>query len=574
MRKKLFGIFMVILFFGVTITGYISYNFTKKIILKNTQDNLKTECKLLEDSFKANSGELDLFVKNMGAIINKRITIINKDGLVLGESETKEKNIENHSDRPEIIDALKSGEGFSTRHSETEDQTMYYYARRVEKDGLVYILRLSVQVNVIENMLLEYLKLLLIAAIAGAIICTVLVYLYVNIITKPIRMLTRLSTTIALGQYEKRISITSKDEIGQLGHAFNIMAKRLQETITELSDKQSKLISILTSMDDGVIVIDNTEKILLINSAAQKLFESVDDLTGKYFIEATRNKEIHELVNAIPDEDVEITINHPIIKYLRIRTKRVINSNENLGVMLFIQDITKIKSLEQMRSDFVANVSHELKSPLTSLKGCAETLKYVEDKPTRDKFLDIIYIESERLTRLINDILTLSDLENKESLINFEKINVNKAAEEIFYIMEPAANSKEISIKLELESKEIFIYGDRDKFKQMMINLVDNGIKYTNKGGKVKIKTLKLDKRVKIIITDNGIGIPKKNISRLFERFYRVDKGRSREMGGTGLGLAIVKHIVQLFDGKISVESSIGNGTSFILDFPSGETDL
>jgi two-component system phosphate regulon sensor histidine kinase PhoR len=279
-------------------------------------------------------------------------------------------------------------------------------------------------------------------------------------------------------------------------------------------------------------------------------------------------------VKAFGNEEIEIAIDFPTKKYLRIKATRVINFNKNLGVMLFIQDITKIKSLEQIRSDFVANVSHELKSPLTSIKGFAETLKYVEDKPTREKFLDIIYIESERLTRLINDILILSELENTESYINFEKLDVNKSIEEIFYIMEPAAKGKNINIKLELETNPITIYGDRDKFKQMMINLVDNGIKYTNAEGLVTIKTLYSDKRVKIAIKDNGIGIPKKNIERLFERFYRVDKGRSREMGGTGLGLAIVKHIVYLFNGEINVESSVGHGTSFTLDFPSGETNL
>ncbi len=574
MRKKLLIIFMAILFFGVVTTGYVSYSFTKDIILNNIKENLKSECRLLEDNFINYNGNYDVFAKNIKNFINKRVTIIQANGKVLGESDSNQINLENHSNRPEIIQALKNGEGSSTRYSRTEKETMYYYAYKVEKDGLPYVLRLSVQVNEIRNIQKNYLNLLLLTTAIGIIICAIIVYFYVNIITKPIRMLTKLSTTIALGQYEKRINITSKDEIGELGHAFNIMARRLEETITDLSDKQNKLISILASMDDGVIVIDNNEKILIINAAAQKLFELEGDQTGKYFIEVTRNKEIHEIVNMIPDEDVEIIINQPTKKYLRIKATRVINYNENLGAMLFIQDITKIKSLEKMRSDFVANVSHELKSPLTSIKGFAETLKYVEDKPTREKFLDIIYIESERLTRLINDILTLSELENKDTSINFEKIDVNKSIEEIFYIMEPAANGKNINIKLELEANQITIYGDRDKFKQMMINLVDNGIKYTNFGGLVTIKTLNFNKRVKIAITDNGIGIPKKNIARLFERFYRVDKGRSREMGGTGLGLAIVKHIVYLFNGEINVESSVGHGTSFILDFPSGETSL
>lgn len=573
MGKKLFAIFIVILFLGVTITGFISYNFMKESIIKNIQDNLKNESILVEDSFKNYNGDYGIFARKVGTLINKRVTIIRNDGLVIGESITTDKNMENHSKRPEFIDALKTGEGTAIRYSKTEDQTMIYFARRVELNGSVFVIRLSVHINEIKNMQLTYLKSLFWTTAIGVIVCTVLVYFYVNMITNPIRMLTRLATTISLGQYEKRINVTSRDEIGQLGHAFNLMARRLQETITDLSDKQSKLISILASMDDGVIVIDNNEKILIINSAAQKIFKLEGDPTGKYFIEVIRNKEIYEIIKTIPDDEEEIVINHPVKKYFSIKATRVVNYNENLGVMLFIQDVTKIKALEQMRSDFVANVSHELKSPLTSIKGFAETLKYVEDKPTRDKFLDIIYIESERLSRLINDILTLSELENKDSSVNFEKIDINKSIEEIYYIMEPAANGKNIKIKLEFGTDGIIIYGDRDKFKQMMINLVDNSIKYTNSGGQVTINTSRSSGRIRIVVSDNGIGIPQKNIPRLFERFYRVDKGRSREMGGTGLGLAIVKHIVNLLNGHINVESSVGQGTSFILDFPVGGTN-
>jgi two-component system phosphate regulon sensor histidine kinase PhoR len=324
-------------------------------------------------------------------------------------------------------------------------------------------------------------------------------------------------------------------------------------------------------MDDGVIVVDNNEKIILINSAAQKLFNLNGEMMGKYFIEAIRNSEIHAMIKIIPEDEVEIELPNLNIRYLRIKATRVVNYNENLGVMLFIQDITKIRALEQMRTDFVANVSHELKSPLTSIKGFAETLKFVEDKPTREKFLDIINIESERLTRLINDILTLSEIESKDYSFNFEKINVNKFVEEIFYIKEPNAKDKDIKLSYNYENSNIYIYGDGDKFRQMLINLIDNAIKYTNNGGTVKITTRKANDIIDILVEDNGIGIPRDKIPRLFERFYRVDRGRSREMGGTGLGLAIVKHIVHMFCGEIKVESQVGKGSTFTLSFTSGE---
>jgi two-component system, OmpR family, phosphate regulon sensor histidine kinase PhoR len=349
----------------------------------------------------------------------------------------------------------------------------------------------------------------------------------------------------------------------------------------DLADQQNKLVSILTSMDDGVIVLDKNEKIILMNPAAKRLFEINNDVIGKYFIEAIRNYDFENIIQNKPDEDVEITVNGQLqdkgqtSKNFRIRTTKVVSNDvkhENELVLLVVQDITKIKALEEMRTDFVANVSHELKTPLTSIKGFAETLKMVDDKETKDKFLDIINVEAERLTRLINDILTLSEIESKGYSVNRIKININSIIMDVFHIMEPVARNKNIALSYESNDdgsdNGLFIQGDKDKFKQMMINLVDNAIKYTNNNGTVKIKTLNEAGDAIILVEDNGIGIPREHISRLFERFYRVDKARSRSMGGTGLGLAIVKHILILFNGSIEVKSEVGKGTTFTIFLP------
>lgn len=576
MRKKLFAYFMLILFFGVVITGYLSYRLTKRLIFINITTDLKSDSILIEEYIK-NSGEnpdYNGIAKALKKRIDKRITIIEDNGKILGESDNQSSDMENHAKRPEFIEALSKGEGTSIRYSDTEKNTMLYYAYKFTYKNDINIIRLSVKFDAVQNMQFNYLKFMVIAMIFGIIICTVLAYLYIDRFTQPIRMLTRAATTIALGRYEKRINIHSKDEIGQLGHAFDMMAGRLQETIQNLSDKQNKLFSILTSMDDGVIVVDNNEKIILINPAAKKFFGIEGNITGKYFIELIRNYDIQDIIKTFPDDEIEVSLNHPIPKLLKIKATKVINYNNNegnIGVMLFIRDITKLRKFENMRSDFVANVSHELRSPLTSIKGFAETLKYVEEKETRDKFLDIIYVETERLTRLINDILTLSELENKDFSVNFEKINLKLSIQEVIYIMEPSARGKNIDINFIFDDDTCSIYGDRDKLKQMMINLIDNGIKYSNDNGKVEISVFREDKRVFIRVHDNGVGIPKENISRLFERFYRVDKGRSRKMGGTGLGLAIVKHIIKIFGGNIEVTSKVGEGTTFIIDFPSAD---
>ncbi|SKA83544.1 PAS/PAC sensor signal transduction histidine kinase [Caloramator quimbayensis] len=573
MRKKLYLFMFLILLFGVTFTGYMSYSFTKNIILDNVKDSLKSDARLIKDYFidLSENKNYDSTAKELKSSIGKRVTIIRQDGKVIGESDVSSEKLENHLNRPEVKAALYNEEGMSIRYSSTEKIYMYYYALKYTANNQSYIIRLAMPLYNIDYVQKHIIKLIIFTVIFGLLFCSLLGFIYINRFTRPIIQMTKIATGIALGQYEKRINLSSKDEIGELGHAFNLMADRLQETINDLSDKKNKLESILTSMEDGVIVVDNNEKILLMNPAAKKFFSISEEVEGKHFIEVIRNTEIENIINYDVDTENEVVINNPNPMYFRVKTVKVINyekNKENIGLCLVIQNITKIRALEKMRSDFVANVSHELRTPLTSIKGFAETLKFVEDKNTRDKFLDIIYVESERLTRLINDILTLSELENKDYSANFEKININESLEEIYSIMEPAARNKGIKLIYEKYDKSLYIYGDRDKFKQMFINLIDNAIKYTPKDGKVEI-IISLDNHMsRIDIKDNGIGISKEHISRLFERFYRVDKARSRSVGGTGLGLAIVKHILTIFNGSIDVKSESGKGTTFSVYLP------
>jgi two-component system, OmpR family, phosphate regulon sensor histidine kinase PhoR len=579
MRRKLLIFFILILCFGVSITGFVSYSFTKNWIVETTRSSLKSEAAIIQDLIVPNSEveDYDELARHIKTRTGKRITIIKEDGEVLGESDYISDLMDNHLNRPEVQQALKVGEGVFIRYSNTDKNDMYYYAIKSIVNNKTYIIRVAMKFDDIKSMQSRYLKLIVITISIGIILSSILVYLYVNLITNPIRRLTRMATTISLGNYEKRVNVLSRDEIGQIGDSFNLMAERLQETIINLADEKNKLISILTSSDDGIIVVDKDEKILLINPAAQKLFGISVEAIGKYFIEVIRNTDIENIIKNIPTEDVELTINYPKYKHLRIKASNAVNydkGNEVIGVLIVIHDITKIRSLEKMRSDFIANVSHELKTPLTSIKGFAETLKCVEDKPTRDKFLDIINVESERLTRLINDILTLSEIENKDLSFSFEKVCLNKSLEEVFNIMKPLAENKNITLRYNYQGENIIINANPDKFKQMSINIIDNAIKYTNSGGKVEISLTCNMGRAEISVKDTGIGISKEDIPRLFERFYRVDKGRSRTSGGTGLGLAIVKHIVISLRGEIKVQSRAGEGTVFTIYLPVVNSEL
>jgi two-component system phosphate regulon sensor histidine kinase PhoR len=268
------------------------------------------------------------------------------------------------------------------------------------------------------------------------------------------------------------------------------------------------------------------------------------------------------------EEDIlEVQIEEPIRKDIRIKSAEILGERGALvGTVVVLEDITDLKKLEKMRSQFVANVSHELKTPLTSIKGFSETLKLVKDESTRNKFLDIINDESERLTRLINDILTLSSIEQVKSQKN-EEIDISYESEKVYHLLNPKAEAKNITLSL-TQKEPLFMLGDVDLYNQLLLNLVDNAIKYTRENGEVQIRIEREDTLIKVVVSDTGIGIPEKHLNRIFERFYRVDKARDRAMGGTGLGLAIVKHIVLSMGGTIEVSSEIGKGTQFVVYLP------
>ncbi|MEF9933710.1 MAG: ATP-binding protein [Clostridium sp.] len=572
MRKKLFALFMITIILTVGITGFILYGYTKHAILETNKEALQSEVYITSEYIKEiNIDNFSQIAKTINSKINRRITIVSKTGIVVGDSSVDFGSLDNHKDRKEIREAFKTGSSYVVRYSKTAKTDMCYYAKKVILDGEEYVIRLAVKLDAIKDLQSSYYKIILFTIIVGIIVSSVFMYIYISIITKPITRLKEMAETISKGNYNRRIKLRSKDEIGKLASSFNLMAQSLEDTIANLTDKQGKLVSILSNSEDGIIVIDDSSRILMINPAAQTLFNLDETIIGKYFIEVIRNHDIEKIIRDMPSGEEEITITYPEVRYLKIRATNAIsyeNGKEVIGVLIMVQDITKVKKLEQMRSDFVANVSHELKTPLTSIKGFAETLKHVEDKPTHDRFLDIINIEADRLTRLINDVLVLSEIENKDNINHDALINVKEASREVYDITKAIADKKNITLDFICSIKDECIVGNRDKFKQMLINVIENGIKYTNDGGFVYIYLMKSGNNIVIKVKDNGIGIEKEHIERLFERFYRVDKDRSRTSGGTGLGLAIVKHIVMLFDGKIRVKSLVGRGTTFTITLP------
>lgn len=485
-----------------------------------------------------------------------RFTVVNKDGDVIFDNETS--ILDNHKDREEIIEAFSNGTGTSVRFSKTLSVEMVYYATKINEDIVV---RSSVPVNNIKIVTLGALKYYIAIVIAVFLLSLALAVKLVKIIVYPIKELEKVTAKIANGNLNKRAIIGNYDEIGLLAQTFNNMADQLETKINDSLDKQNKLEAILESMESGVIALDNNEKIILSNPYSKKIFDLQGDVIEKKISSCVIDYDFINFIRELPDINTkEIKLFHPVEREVRVKKAPIISGSKNqIGIVIAIQDITDIKRLENMRSEFVANVSHELKTPLTSIKGFSETLRYVDDSKTKNKFLNIIDKEAERLTNLINDILILSNIENLHKMES-GNFRPKEVIENIIDIVRKQAEKKQIKIEFINEFNNEII-GSEDKFHQLALNLIENAIKYSNENGNVKIIITSNNDYFVFKVIDNGIGIPENDIPRIFERFYRVDKSRSTR--GTGLGLAIVKHIVKLFNGDITVQSKLGIGSTF-----------
>ncbi|WP_443659093.1 ATP-binding protein [Clostridium algidicarnis] len=564
MKKKIMLFVLGIITFSLILVSSIFIIIWNYQYIEQMKSNLSIDNKLIANSIKDKTREETLiWLKESVDESHIRVTYIDEKGEVIIDTLKDEEYMDNHNLRKEVSDAIRNGEGYSVRYSNTLDKNMIYNALLLE-DGS--ILRVSMGVDSMKSVQQRYLKYYILTLILVMAVSVLLSSKFSHFIVRPIEELQFLTSKVASGDLHKRVNILTNDEIGKLGRTFNDMADKLESTIKEAVDRQDKLEAILKSMDSGVIAVDENYNVIIINPYAKKIFGIRKNIIGENLMEHIRDFELENVFKERKDEYKEINILWPSEKELRIKTGDIISDGKLIGTVAVVQDITDLKKLENMRTQFVANVSHELKTPLTSIRGFAETLRYVDDDEKKDRFLNIINEEAERLTRLIEDILTLSDIEQHKDEKSSD-INVEYKINDIYYLMKSVASNKDISITLNLESG-IVLYGNEDRFTQMMINLIDNAIKYSDKGSSVYISSKTYKKDCIIIVEDTGVGIQKEHIYRLFERFYRVDKARSRANGGTGLGLAIVKHIVLGFGGNIDVKSEVSKGSKFIITLP------
>ena len=512
--------------------------------------------------------------KSIGTVIKARVTLIAPDGKVIGDSDLGQERlagVENHLHRPEVQEALKNGSGTALRYSDTVRTSMLYSAATYGSGATGGIIRLAVP--------LEYLastRNALHGLVGGAAAVTILIallfsYILSNLTSKPLRDMAAAAAHIGKNGNTSKIPVVSRDEIGMLATVLNEMSERIEEQVQRLSAEKQRLDTILRSMGEGVMVTSPEGVITLVNPAFRRLFSISGEVEGKKLVEISRHPDLLEASNELGKPDV-----NELVREISIEPKDIIllthwvplNVNGfRQGIVAVFHDITDLKKAENMRRDFVANVSHELRTPVTVIKGYAETLLdgALESDPARAlRFVEIISNHSDRLTNLINDILTLSSLETKDAMIELNPLDIARTIAKACVLLQEHAAEKNIAILNESVSGSLpRVMADQGRLEQVVVNLLENAIKYTSEGGTVRLFTEDDDEFVRVSIADTGIGIPFKDLPRIFERFYRVDEARTREQGGTGLGLAIVKHIVQLHGGAVSVTSEPGKGSMF-----------
>lgn len=576
MRRRLFVSTLLI-----TIAAFVAISFVTTLFIGNdlrqkTHEQLALACATANAAARSLSDdELVPALREAAKAGNHRVTLIARDGTVLYDSETSGK-LENHAGRPEVIEALAKGTGTAVRYSATLKCDVMYVAMRME--GGDEILRFSDRLSTVWDDLGSIMNGIVWVALGLLVLCGITVWLVAGRIFRPIDEMTNVSQTIAGGRYDLRISsrISARDELGKLSRAFNSMADRLESTIGDLHQENEKFGAVLEAMSDGILAVDLQFRVTLANRRMMQLLGVSTEPLGKHILEATRMESLETLIKRSVEtggpvsDEMRLGIRRQEQRLIKFHVMPMFSEGTVTGAVIRAEDVQALRALEQMRSDFAANVSHELKTPLTSIRGFVETLLNgaIDEREQALHFLNIINMETARLNRLITDILTLSNIESG-NLPEFAPINLQVLVEETLEFVRPAAEDKDISLTWENEyGTPVYVTGHTDWIKQMLIDLADNAIKYTGEGGKVEIEIGQEGKEALLRVRDNGIGIAEKDIQRIFERFYRADKSRSRALGSTGLGLAIVKHIVSRMNGQIEVKSKVGKGTEFVIRLP------
>jgi len=570
---KTFGMYLVIIALSFLILNLFLRDEIRKVMTGQIEGQLMTYAQLVDLKTPT---DISRQVNQIAGISGARVTLVDVQGKVFADSEKEVAGLENHIDRPEIQEARVRGKGRSVRFSKTIGVDMLYVAVPIiEGVAIKGYVRLARPLHDVQDAIEKTYNSIFLALLIVAFCSLIIAIIFSWRLAAPIKEMERFTEGLRRGTVEGSILIKTSDETKKLADNINYLVDELKNRIRLANEENSKLVTAFASMTEGVLILDVDDKIEAVNRALSNMLGSrYEDIVGKTLLEAFRNVELQQTfmnfkqTGQSVSREVALGDPEPVILNVSISGIRVESGNEK--TMVVLHDITRLKKLERVRIDFVANVTHEIRTPLTAILGYLETIRdgAMNNPEEARKFIDIILKHAQRLNRLVEDLLTISRIELGEVNFHFEDVSPADVINNVLPVIDPKAKSKRIEIDNLIPEKLPLIRADKDRLTQIFVNILDNAVKFTPESGKVSISAEETKGFVLVGISDTGIGVPKEEIERLGERFYRVDKTRSRDLGGTGLGLSIVKHLMIAHGGKMEIESQLGRGTKVFLFFP------
>jgi two-component system phosphate regulon sensor histidine kinase PhoR len=580
---QLYPTYLIIIVLSLLGMGLYAVKILQEVGRERLLADLQAEAFLVQELVKERlsvdrSAELDNEIKKIGANIRSRITVILPPGNVVADSHAKPSRMDSHAIRPEIKQALAGGIGRATRYSFSLNAEIIYLALPVRDDGrVVGVVRTAMPAATLSDLLQPF---FFEFSVAGIIIAGIaaLVSLYVSRrMERVIEQMQKGAAKFAQGDLQYRLEIPRSEELGALAGSMNEMAAQLHRRLSTITQQRNELEAVLSAMVEAVLVLDTRERILRVNHSAERLFRiNADKIRLRSVQEAIRNTDLHRFVTTTLSGDklVEgdiVIIGDPdrILQAHGVPLRD--GENKIIGALIVLNDISRLRAVETIRRDFVANVSHELKTPITSIKGFLETLRdgALQDPENAERFLNIVIKHADRLSLIIEDLLSLSRIERdaEKGEITLEQGSLNEVFEAVEKTCREKAQLKNIKLEYAID-QGLVAEINPTLLEQAVVNLIDNAVKYSEPESAVQVEAHATADEIVIEVRDHGCGIPRDHLTRIFERFYRVDKARSRKVGGTGLGLAIVRHIVLAHRGHINVESSVGHGSTFSIHLP------
>ena len=575
---RLYLPYLLITFVSLMVLGWYAFRSMRDFYLNQTAADLEVRTELLRpelvESLALGDTSAAIQLCERSAPRTKtRITLILSSGRVIFDTDENPAVMDNHADRPEVIEALSDRIGTSIRFSHTLGTDMMYLAAPLEVGGeIAGVLRVSKPLRAIDQTLVSISSKLLVGVVFVVLLAAAVILFISRRISLPLEKLKLGAERFAGGELEHRLPVPDTPEIRSLAEAMNLMAERLEDRIRTVVQQRNELESLLSAMTEGVIAVDNDQRVIWLNQAAGSLLGvNPDESKDRYIQEVVRNSSLLKFIGKVikdrpPPQEEEILLHCSKGERIFRAYGTMLQESQRSGVLIVLNDVTELRKLENIRTEFVTNVSHELKTPVTSIKGFVETLLSgaMHDGDNLERFLQIINKQADRLHAIIEDLLSLSRIEQEKAEIALEEGTIKDILTSTVQFCQLKAQNKNIRLDIKCPD-ELTAMVNVPLLEQAVANLIDNGVKYSEPGSTMLIEALREDSEIIINIRDHGCGIEAKHLPRLFERFYRVDKARSRKFGGTGLGLAIVKHIAQVHHGSVDVQSNPGQGSVFTI---------